>query len=118
MSIAAALIELLTSSKLREAQRRADELQGRNFELTREVDDLRQRLNEVTAEERLVYRTMLNVEYQTRYGWTPFPTEPHIPQHIEEKSVVEQAAQGGFHEARLFAEKQAREDWMKLYDGT
>lgn len=58
--------------------------------LKSELERANERLDESLRNERLVYQTGINVNYQQKYGFSPFPDAPKIPDHIYDSKMPHQ----------------------------
>ena len=55
-------------------------LQGEVRALRGEVERLREDLQAAHESERTAYRMLINVDYQLRYGFAPYPDAPKLPE--------------------------------------
>lgn len=67
---------------LAEASSSRLELQGQIHELRSEVERWREEAAEARKNERTVYRLLVNVEMQLKFGIAPFPDAPKLPEHL------------------------------------
>lgn len=64
------------------------ELQGQNTVLREEVARLNEQLAESLRNERVCYQMAVNAASQSRWGMTPFPNAPSIPEAFQPKEGV------------------------------
>lgn len=55
--------------------------------LRSELERANERLDEALKNERIVYQTGVNVSYQQKYGITPFPGAPRIPDSLDQSKA-------------------------------
>lgn len=109
--------------KLEDALRDADEdrleLHGQVRALTIEVERARADANRAAEQERKTYQVMLNVEYQRRLQFTPFPEVPSLPDRLME-SMQPSVEESGIVNGRSVVEQELRRTRgliLDLYEG-
>lgn len=98
-----------------EAGRVQREMQGQMNELRDEIRCLKEERDKAIDSERSSYQMLINVEFKQKYGMTPFPEAPTIPDVTGDLSPV-----GGTMSARgatRIGREQFREDMAELSKG-
>lgn len=57
------------------------ELQGENRALKAEVERLQEEVRESRNDERAAYQMLINVDFQLKYGFAPYPGSPKLPEY-------------------------------------
>lgn len=69
--------------KLAECNERRAALQAENLSLQRFNEEMWGRFDSALERADVAQQTMINVEYQARHGFAPYPTRPKAPDSIE-----------------------------------
>ena len=84
-----------------------------------QIEYLREQAVEALKNERIVYQTGINVDYQRKYGFALFPDAPHLP--ISSAPVNDRIVVGEQVSIRALQEQQTdnfREAWAKKFEAT
>jgi hypothetical protein len=104
---------------LQEQRERSQLLEGQLMAMRSQTEYLREQAEQALSNERIVYQTGLNVDFQRKYGFALFPNAPHIP--ISAAPVSERSVVGGHASIRSLQEEQTakfREAWSNKFEGT
>jgi hypothetical protein len=105
---------------LREASDARFELQGEVRALRGEVERMKEDLSASQKHERDAYQMLVNVDYQLKYGFAPFPDAPKLPEKLETHDTGG-PVDSGYVPGRMLVEQglaASREDFNKWLDGS
>jgi hypothetical protein len=100
---------------LRETSDARLEIQGENRALKAEVGRLQDEVREARDSERKAYQMLVNVDFQLKYGFAPYPDAPKLPEfkvRNDQSGPVESNVANGrdlVNEAKLEARKEIEE---------
>lgn len=102
---------------LHEQRERALLLEGQLAATRSQIDYLREQADKAIENERVVYQTGINVDFQRKYGFAPFPNAPHIP---VAQSAANESPVVGHHVSMRAAQEQEsarfRDAWAKKFE--
>lgn len=88
-------------------------LQGENRALLTQLEELSARAQRAEDRERAMMHMMLNVEFQRKFGITPFPESVHIPEGKLRSSTESAAMETGYVNASDLVAQMCRQELEK-----